>query len=270
MADLLSAALTRRLEVAVQCAREAGQFTLQYFQTEVLQVERKSDDSPVTIADRGAEQLLRDRIAAQFPGDAIIGEELGEVAGTSGFRWILDPIDGTKSFISGVPLYSQLIGVEQDGRGMIGVIALPALGEMVYAARGQGTWHVRGQHAPRQVHVSNRTLDKGLFVTSQVDSFDKRGAADAYHQLQQLAYVTRTWGDGYGYFLVATGRAEVMVDPVMNVWDAAAVQPVVEEAGGTFTDWRGDSTIRGGEGISTNGVVLPQVLDITRRFVPSR
>lgn len=261
------AEINARLELALAIGKEAGRLTVDYFHQRVA-AERKSDDSPVTIADREAELLLRRRISAAFPRDAIVGEEFGEQAGASGVRWILDPIDGTKSFISGVPLYGTMIGVEVEGRAEIGYVYIAALDEGIYAARGHGAWHFHGSAAPQRAQVSKcKSLREGTFVTSQVDTFDKRGAAEAFQRLQQAAYITRTWGDCYGYLLVATGRALVMVDPIMNVWDAAAIQPILEEAGGTFTDWRGSATIHGGEGIGTNGLVLDEVLAITKTFV---
>ena len=264
--NIITAELTPRLAFARDIAREAGEITLRYFQQPDLNVERKSDASPVTIADKSAELHLRARIAAAFPDDAILGEEFDDVAGTSGYRWILDPIDGTKSFISGVPLYSTLIGVEHGGRSQIGLIRVPALDECVFAMTGGGAWHQKGTAEPLVARVSKRPLVEGLFVTSQWDSFLKRGAEKAYRGLEQLAFITRTWGDGYGYLLLATGRAELMVDPIMNIWDAAAIQPVLEEAGGTFTDWSGRPTIHSGEGIATNGIELERVLAITRPF----
>jgi histidinol-phosphatase len=261
----LAAEIARRLEVAIAAGKEAGRLTLNYFQQDNYRVERKSDASPVTIADRSAEQLLRERIAASFPQDGILGEELGTTSGTSGFTWILDPIDGTKSFISGVPLYGTLVGIEHEGRALAGFVFMPALGEGVYGSPGQGAWHFRGDAPPSRCRVSTKArLADGLFVTSQVDTFAQRGAGAAFEALQGAAYITRTWGDCYGYLLVATGRAEVMVDPIMNVWDAAAIQPIIAEAGGTFTDWQGRPTIQGGEGIATNGLVLGEVLVITR------
>ena len=165
-----------------------------------------------------------------------------------------------------MPLYSTLIGVERDGQSVLGVIHIPALDECVYAARGGGAFYSQGGAAPRPARVSNRPLAAGLFATSQVDSFAKRGALAAFERLQAAAYVTRTWGDGYGYLLVATGRAEAMVDPIMNVWDAAALLPVLEEAGGAFTDWNGVATIHGGEGVAANPASLADVLAITRAF----
>ncbi len=259
--------ISKRLALAKEIAVEAGQHTLKYFQRDNFNVERKSDRSPVTVADREAEQILRDRITEAFPGDAILGEEFGAVDGTSGYRWILDPIDGTKSFISGVPLFGTMIGVEFEGRSDVGVVYIPGLDEGVYAAKGQGAWYIQGDSEPTPACVSSREkLADGLFITSQVDSFAQRGAAGVYDRLQEIAYITRTWGDCYGYLLIVTGRAEAMVDPVMNVWDAAALQPILEEAGGTFTDWNGQPTIHSGEGVGTNGKVLDEVLAITRSF----
>jgi histidinol-phosphatase len=263
----LAAEVARRLELAIAAGKEAGGLTLRYFLQDNFEVERKNDASPVTIADRSAELLLRERIAATFARDGILGEEFGTSEGTSGFTWILDPIDGTKSFISGVPLYGTLIGIEYEQRALAGFVYMPALNEGVYASVGQGAWHFRGDEQPRRSHVSQKQrLADGLFVTSQVDTFAQRGAAAAFDALQKAAYVTRTWGDCYGYLLVATGRAEVMVDPILNVWDAAAMQPIIEEAGGTFTDWQGNPTIHAGEAIATNGHVLDEVLAITRPF----
>jgi histidinol phosphatase-like enzyme (inositol monophosphatase family) len=244
-------------------AREAGQLTLGYFSRSDLAVELKADDSPVTIADRGAEELLRARISAKFPDDAILGEEFPERPGTSGFRWILDPIDGTKSFIHGVPLYGTLVAVEFQRRGVVGVIAMPALDECVYAAVGQGAWHVRGGGPPVAARVSQSSrLIESLFCTSDDTHWRGCGRQEVLERLQAAARLSRTWGDCYGYLLVATGRAELMVDPVMSVWDAAALQPILEEAGGTFTNWRGEPTIHSGEGIATNGKILSEVLSL--------
>jgi histidinol phosphatase-like enzyme (inositol monophosphatase family) len=257
--------LLARYELARQIAAEAGQLTLRFFCAEGLEVERKSDDSPVTVADRAAEELLRRRIAEHFTDDRIVGEEFPEQAGSSGYCWILDPIDGTKSFVSGVPLYSTLIGVTYQDAPQIGVIYIPALGEMVYAATGQGAWYVRGDQPPCPARVSGTDqLSQGLFCTSEVKAFTQRHRLEVYHQLEERARLTRTWGDGYGYLLVAMGRAELMVDAELHVWDAAAIQPVLQEAGGTFTDWQGKPTIQAGEGIGTNGHVLDEVLAITR------
>lgn len=258
-------ALETRFDLALSAAREAGRKTLEFFRGDDLRMELKADNSPVTIADRQAELLLRDRIGNLFPDDGIVGEEFGQQQGSTGYRWILDPIDGTKSFVSGVPLYGTLVGVEYDGRSVIGVIDIPALEECVYAATGRGCWYLRGTGPAQQTRVSEtQRLDQGLLVTTQIDSFAVRDAQNAFESLQRQAAITRTWGDCYGYLLVVTGRAVAMIDPLMNIWDAAALQPVLEEAGGTFTDWQGEPTIHSGEGVATNGAVLQEVLQATR------
>jgi len=255
-----------RLQLAVEMAREAGNITLEYFRREDLEVQRKGDDSPVTIADRHAEEHLRRRITAEFPEDAIVGEEmLPDVEGESEFRWIIDPIDGTKSFIHGVPLYGTLVGVEHRGESILGVILIPGTDECVYAAKGEGAWYVADGQPPRPARVSPRAaLSEGLFLTSEVSCFDRIDRRDVYDRLQSAARLSRTWGDCYGYLMVAVGRAELMVDPIVAIWDLAAVLPVIEEAGGTFTDWQGRRTIRSGQAIATNGRVLDEVLTIVR------
>jgi len=249
----MSEDFTTRLNLARAIAADAGVVTLNFFQHRNLVVDRKSDDSPVTQADRQAETLMRERIGTAFPDDTIIGEEHGTTEGSSDYQWVLDPIDGTKSFIAGVPLYSVLVGVLHNDVSVIGVIHIPGLDETVYAAKGRGAWWQQRGAEPVPAHVSNTArLADGVFVTSQTDSFSKYKSAEAYSRLVQAAYVSRTWGDGYGYLLLATGRIEVMVDPIMNLWDAAAIQPVVEEAGGTFTDWQGNPGVHAGEGVGTN------------------
>lgn len=258
--------LPKRLDAARRFAREAGAHVMQYF-AEGVPVDRKSDDSPVTQADREAEWLLRESIQREFPQDGLIGEEHGEIEGKSAYRWILDPIDGTKSFIFGIPLFGTLIGIQRDNESVIGVIELPALDRRVYASVGQGAWWQVGQGEIRRARVSNvRTLAEGLYVTSEVGSFGKRAASIVHQQLESAAWIARTWGDCYGYFLVATGRAAVMVDPALHIWDAAALLPVITEAGGTYTDWAGEASITSGDGIGSNGLVHDEVLAITRPF----
>jgi len=257
-----------RLEYAVEIAREAGNLTLEYFNNPDLVVEQKNDFTPVTEADRGAELLLRDRISERFPDDSILGEEFPEKDGHSGFRWILDPIDGTKSFIHGVPIYSTLVGVEYNGEPIIGVIRLPALSETVWAMRGGGTWHDSPRfQLPQKIQVSkSQKLGEGLFLTSSVTAFDQMGRERAFREIAQKMLLTRTWGDAYGYYLVATGRAEVMIDPILSVWDAAPLLTIITEAGGLFSDWQGTPTIYGKEAVATNGLVHEEITAITRRF----
>lgn len=256
----------RRLELAVEAALEAGRHTLRYFRQDDLVVDRKTDDSPVTIADREAEALLRRRIEAAFPDDAILGEEFPDVEGKSPFRWILDPIDGTKSFIHGVPLYSTLVAVEREGEPRIGVLVIPPLEEYAYARIGHGAWYVRGSAPKRPAKVSQcATLKESLFLTSEVENFEKVGRTGLYLRLQEQCRLSRSWGDGYGYLMLATGRAEVMVDPIMASWDAGPLLPIMQEAGGTFTDWEGNASIHSGNGFATNGLVFDQVLEILRQ-----
>ena len=263
-----SAQLQSRLDFAVKIARLAGEHTLKLFRTTDLEVIRKSDGSPVTAADRGAEELLRQEIGEKFPNDAILGEEFGEKTGSSGFRWVLDPIDGTKAFVTGVPLYTTLVAVMQGDETRIGVIFAPAAGEMVYAARGLGCWHVTDGGQPQSAKVSEvAKLSDAVTVTSSVKSFTTERSQDArgvYDRLQAECRVTRTWGDAFGYLLVATGRAEVAIDPAMSLWDTAALQPVIEEAGGKFFDWQGRATVHNEEAVATNQLVADEVLAIVQ------
>ncbi|MDR2346558.1 MAG: histidinol-phosphatase [Planctomycetaceae bacterium] len=254
-----------RLEFARVIIRAAGEITLKYFYApSEYSVERKSDTSPVTIADRAVERFLRDSIKEQFPDDEILGEEFEIQSGTSGFKWLIDPIDGTKSFIHGVPLYSVLIGIEHETISIGGVIALPALGEMIWAGKGIGAWHETMRFKnPIRAKVSNcKNINDAIFLTSEVLTYDKVQRQDAYKRLEKNVSLTRTWGDAYGYFLVATGRADIMIDPILSDWDAAPVMIILEEAGGKFTDWNGKQTIYGKEGIGTNGIIHENVLQI--------
>jgi histidinol phosphatase-like enzyme (inositol monophosphatase family) len=241
--------LNELLEFAVEIARGAGEITLQYFRKQP-ETSRKSDGSFVTIADRQAESYLRHRIAERFPDDGILGEEEGETRGKSGRRWILDPIDGTFAFVHGVPLYGVLIAVEIENEMSVGVVNMPALGEIVSAAKGLGCF-LNGE--PARVSTTAELKDALLLSTNFVS---------ATELLQARARVSRTWGDCYGYVLVATGRADVMLDPVMNLWDCAPLLPIMEEAGGTFTDWRGVRTADGGNSIATNGLLLDEVMSL--------
>ncbi|MCY3774002.1 MAG: histidinol-phosphatase [Gemmatimonadetes bacterium] len=243
------------LAFSTNAAWQAGRITLRYFQSGV-RVETKSDDSPVTEADRKAERRIAGLIQDRFPEDAIVGEEFGDRTGRTPRRWIIDPIDGTKSFVHGVPLYGVMICVEIDGVPSVGVVHLPAMNEMVCAARGSGcTWNGR----PASVSTVSR-LEDALLCATDFESFAEFGRDGAYRNLAGRVAYCRGWGDCYGHVLVATGRAEIMLDPVMAVWDCAALQPILEEAGGTFTDWSGNPTIRGGNAISTNGVLFDEVI----------
>jgi len=265
---IIAADVGARLDAALAAVRAAAAETLRWFGRPDLTVEDKADRSPVTAADRAAEAVLRSALLGAFPDDAFLGEETGATPGTSGYEWVVDPIDGTKSFISGVPLYATLVGCRRGDAGVIGVIAIPALDEVAYAAVGGGAWHRRGAAAPVPARVSTRRDPRqGLVCSSDFTSFARwsggRAAGEAARSRLEAAFrVSRTWGDGYGYLLVATGRAEAMVDPLMNRWDAAAVETVIVEAGGRFTDWHGRPRIDAGDGLATNGLLHDEAVSL--------
>lgn len=265
------ASLQKRLEVAIAATRMAGRKTLQWFQTDDLTINRKKDRSPVTEADLAAEDILQKELLTAYPDDGFLGEETGCKKGTSEFEWVVDPIDGTKSFIQGVPLFATLVGCRKNGEGVLGVIFIPALDELAYAAVGHGAWHEQNGHNRVAARVSAQTsLRESLLCSSDFGDFRRRPAAlDAEgagrkvrDNIEDACRITRTWGDGYGYLLVATGRAEAMADPMLNAWDAAAVAVVVTEAGGRFTDWTGCCDIDAGDGIATNGSTHEDLLKL--------
>jgi myo-inositol-1(or 4)-monophosphatase len=254
----MTTSLREFLDFAADAAWQAGRVTLAHFQSGV-DVEWKSDASPVTIADRGAEELLRRLIERRFPQHAIYGEEFGETSRDSTHRWIVDPIDGTQSFIRGVPLYGVLVGLEIAGDVVVGVACFPAMNEIVAAASGEGCrWN------GRRARVSGQTSLAEAVVSYTSSANLDRLRPGAWARLQQETRTQRGWGDCYGHCLVATGRADVMLDPILSPWDCAALVPILREAGGTFTDWTGQLTIHGGNGISTNGALFEQVMDIVR------
>lgn len=242
------------LEFAVEVAWRAGRAALAHYQTGIA-AETKPDASPVTAADRNAEQIARDLITTKFPHDGIIGEEFGSVRTEASRRWILDPIDGTRSFIRGVPLFGCLLALEEDGDPVIGVMYFPALEETVYAAVGEGCWW-----NGRRALVSDETsLERAMILTTDIDSIEQENLSAGWNRVRSRAGTMRTWGDCYGHALVATGRAEAMFDPIMSVWDAAALKPIVEEAGGVFTDWHGTATHMGGSAVSTNTALAREI-----------
>jgi histidinol phosphatase-like enzyme (inositol monophosphatase family) len=211
----------------------------------------------VTVADREAETAARAWLAARFPDDGVLGEELGELAGTSGRRWIIDPIDGTKTFVRGVPLWGSLVALVEGERVLAGAACFPAVGETIAAAPGEGCWW-NGQRA----RVSDcATLAGATVLITDERTFRSASKREAWRTLTGEASIARTWGDCYGYLLVATGRAEAMVDPIVNPWDAACFQPIIEEAGGVFTDLNGATTAFAGSAIATNQTLAATVRD---------
>lgn len=258
--------LAQRFDFALDLAREAGSVTLAYFQTDRFSVERKGDGTPVTLADRDCERVIRTSIERKFPGDGILGEEFPEESGTSGFRWIVDPIDGTKSFIHGVPLYGTLIALEHGGESVLGVIRMPALDEMVYACRGTGAWHVRGRGEPRRAWVTRTGgLDGALVCTTGFEYFQRGGHETVLRKIANAGVVMRGWSDCYGHVLVATGRADAVVEPMLSPWDIAPMIPIMAEAGGRCTDWLGRSTHLSSTGLSSNGLIHDAMLALLNR-----
>ena len=249
--------LNELLQFAVELGRGAGEITLEYFRKNP-ETSTKSDGSYVTIADRQAESYLREEIAKRFPDDGVLGEEESESPGRSGRRWIVDPIDGTFAFVHGVPFYGVLIALEIEGEASVGVVNIPALGEIVYAAKGLGCF-LNGE--PTRVSKTAELKD-ALLLATDFTSCERYGFGRAGELMQERAKASRTWGDCYGYVLVASGRADVMLDPVMNLWDCAPLLPIMEEAGGTFTDWHGTRTISGGNSIATNGKLFDEVMSL--------
>lgn len=247
------------MELAVETAYEAGRLTLGYFRTGVAGPEFKEDETPVTVADREAERLIRARIRARYPGHTIVGEEFGaDERSEAGHRWIVDPIDGTKAFVRGVPLYAVLIGLEIDGVCEVGAAYFPALDEMLYAATGEGCF-LNG----RRARVSDtENLRDGIVCFTDAKAFGKYGRGEEWRRILAVAGEARGWSDAYGHALVATGRADLMLEPALNSWDAAPFPPILREAGGLFCDWSGNETVYAGEGISTTRSLLPEVLGL--------
>ncbi|HUE87576.1 MAG TPA: histidinol-phosphatase [Vicinamibacterales bacterium] len=242
------------LDFAIEAAWLAGRQTLAHYQTGVA-VQRKIDRSLVTVADRHAEQLLRDLITARYPDHTVVGEEFGQNDRRSSHRWVIDPIDGTNTFVRGVPFYGVLMALEIDDVPVVGVAYFPALDEMIAAASGLGCrWN------GRRARVSaNTSLAEACVAYTDSRALRERLGVE-WKALQDATALQRGWGDCYGHCLVATGRADVMLDPVMNPWDCAALIPIVQEAGGRFTDWQGRVTAEGGDAVSTNGALHDEVL----------
>jgi histidinol phosphatase-like enzyme (inositol monophosphatase family) len=245
-------------DFALKLAAESERLILRYYQSPSLKVDLKRDRTVVTEADKRAEELMRERITREFPDDGIIGEEFGVHQGASGVTWILDPIDGTQSFVCGVPLFGTLIGVVRDDVPSVGVVNFPALRECYYATRGSGAWwRPSGAAEALAARVSGvSSPDEALFCATSVSPFDQAGCRDLFFRALEICGRYRGWGDCYGHMLVATGRAEAMIDPVMHIWDNAALFPIVTEAGGRFFDLQGAPRIDTGSGISTNAALF--------------
>jgi len=252
----VSESLRTYLDLAVETAYLAGRLTLGYFRTG-LRPEFKGDNSPVTLADRKSEELIRQRIERQYPAHALVGEEYGVQGGADAtHRWLIDPIDGTKSFVCGIPFYSVLLGLEIEGTVEVGVAYFPALDGMLCAATGEGCyWN------GRRAQVSTVSdLSRAVVAFSDPANFARRGRGAAWERIQAATYYRHGGCDAYGYMLVATGRVELMLDPIMSPWDCGPFPPILQEAGGYFGDWQGHSGVYSGEALATTATLLPAVL----------
>lgn len=246
------------LDLALELAELADQITMSRYRADDLQVETKPDRTPVTEADHAVEEALRRRLAQARPQDAVVGEEMGETAGASaGRRWIIDPIDGTKSYLRGMPIWATLIALELDGEVELGVASMPALGHRWSGARGRGAFC-----DGRRIHVSGVSdLADAQLCWSDVAAWDEVGRLDAFIRLARACWRSRGVGDAWQYMLVAEGAADIALDPSVTLWDLAAVKIIVEEAGGAFTDLSGVMTAAGGSGLATNGLLHQTVLE---------
>jgi histidinol-phosphatase len=241
------------LQAVRECAELAGAVAIAHYRKDVA-VEWKGDGSPVTIADRRAEESMRKWIRDRFPADGVLGEEFGETAGSSGRRWIIDPIDGTKSFVRGVPLWASLVAVVEHERVLAGAASFPATGEVVVAAAGCGTWYNGSRTAVSTV----ADLSDATVLITDDRAFSSPARHEGWKRMWEAAAVSRTWGDAFGYLMVATGRAEVMVDARIRAWDIACFVPIIEEAGGVFTDLDGAATAFGKHSIATNAALAAE------------
>ena len=249
--------LTKALAVCLEAVHDAGRLTLGYF-ARAPEPRFKEDGSPVTEADLRAEELIRSRLERTFPDHGIQGEEHGLSNEAAGARWYIDPIDGTKSFMRGVPLYANLLALEVDGEVVVGAANFPALGEVVYAVRGGGAF-LNGR--PARVR-DTEDLSQAMVAFTDAASFAKYGRAAAWQRVMDATYHRPGWSDAYGHALVASGRVEAMLDPILNAHDAAPFGVILPEAGGYFGDFSGHEGIHGHEGLSTSRALLPKLLEV--------
>ncbi len=249
--------LAELLAIARRAAAIAGDVVMPLYESGTS-VELKSDNTPVTLADRNAEEAIRAFLERERPTDGVLGEEFPERPGTSGYRWVLDPIDGTKSFIHHVPLFGTLVALMEGGEPVVGVIACHAAGETAYAATGLGAFiNDRPARVSRTASLQEATVTMTSF--QRMPRYHPAG----FERMLNASGLVRAWGDCYGYLMVASGRADVMLDPLMNLWDVAALYPVIREAGGRITTWDGEAG-PGGSAVATNGHLHDAVLAAIR------
>jgi histidinol phosphatase-like enzyme (inositol monophosphatase family) len=251
--------MTSLMEAVADVARMVSNNALLYYRKKI-DVDIKSDGSPVTIADRTSEEKARAWIAQKFPADGILGEEFGKTKPDAKRQWIIDPIDGTKAFVRGVPLWGSLVAVVEDDQVIAGASCFGALDEILAAAPGEGCW----LNGSRCTVSSVSDIADATVLTTDIGFKGYRDKRDAWLRLADGAAIARTWSDCYGYLLVATGRAEVMADPVISLWDIAALIPAIAEAGGVFTDWEGNVSMSGKSAVATNAALASRAREILR------
>ena len=247
------------LQLALELADAADAITLQHFQSATLAVRTKTDLTPVSEADEAVERMIRDRLSTSRPQDGILGEEYG-TSGAAARRWIIDPIDGTKNYVRGIPVYATLIGLVEGDRVVAGVVSAPAMSRRWWASRGDGAF-ANG----RRMEVSRiGELAEAHLGYDSVAEFDKFDQTDKFLKLTRLCTRSRGFGDFWIHMLVAEGAIEIALEPAVAAWDMAAVQVIVEEAGGRFSDLAGNARFDGGSALSTNGPLHEQVLELFR------
>ncbi len=236
------------MDFARQLAQASGEIIRRYYRSD-YKVETKSDDSPVTVADREAEEVMRELIGRKFPDHGVFGEEYGKHLPDAAYQWVLDPIDGTKNFVAGGYLFGTLIALLRDGQPIVGVINQPILGDLLIGNRA-GAWL---NDRPVHVRACDRVDDAILLNTLHWNVENYRNGA-AFEALSRRVGRYNNWGDCHGYYLVASGGADIMTDPIMNEWDLMALIPIIEGAGGRITDWYGQDPLSG-DPIGANGIV---------------
>lgn len=243
-----------------ELASKSGDLIRQHYGRKDVGVEIKSDDSPVTAADKGGELLLRELIASRYPKHGVIGEEFGNHQADAEWAWVLDPIDGTKSFVTAVPLFGTLIALMHEGQPVLGAIHQPILNQLMV---GDGATTTLNGAAVRIREVD--TLSRATLLTSDPLLPEKYQNGAAYDRLQRSARLVRTWGDCYGYLLLSSGWADIMVDPIMNPWDIQALIPIVRGAGGVITDWQGKDPVKANSIVAASPKLHGQVIDLLNR-----
>lgn len=245
------------LTAAIEAAKAAGEVALHYFQGNLI-VETKADHTPVTQADRECEARIFDILSARFPAYGFLGEEMGERAGTVNARWIIDPIDGTKNFIRGIPFFATLIALEEEGEVTAGVIYAPALDDLLYAGKGQGAFANN-----QRVHVSDvNELQQAMLIHGGLKDLKVRACWQSFLRLVDLTARQRGFGDALGHRTVICGQAEVALEPEIKPWDVAASKIIVTEAGGQYSDFTGSPSIYTGNAVISNGRVHEEVIRI--------